>query len=124
MQKLWQKLPLLWQRVLRLVGAGLLIAVLFGVYNVLRHEYSFFRAMSDALCFSALVLAALTIFPLFKDMGRSARLLRQQQLTREALGAELAHQREEREADMRIVGAMLIATSVLVLLSILLALLI
>jgi len=119
---LWQKLPPFWQRVLGLVAVALGLAVLFGVYNVLRQTYPFLRAMSDALCFSALVLAAISIFPLFKDMGRSARLMRGSQLTHDALGAELARQREEREAEMRVVWAMLTAAGLLVLLSIIFAL--
>ncbi len=124
MQNLWQKFPLFWQRVLRLLGVALIIAVLFGVYNVVRHDYPFLRAMSDAFCFSALILAALTIFPLFRDMGRGARILRSNKLTHDELGAELARQREERDAEMRIVWAMLTAAGLMVLISILLAFLI
>lgn len=120
---IWHRLPLFWRRVLRLLGIALIVGILFGVYNVLRHDYPFLRAMSDAFCFSALVLAALTIFPLFKDMGRGARILRGGKLTHDALGAELARQREEREAEMRLVWAMLTAAGLIVLASILIALL-
>ncbi len=119
---LWQKLPQFWQRVLLLVAIALGLALVFGIYNVLSRAYPFLRAISDALCFSALILAALSIFPLFKDMGRSAQLLRSSQLTHKALGEKLARQREEREAEMRVVWAMLTAAGVLVLLSILFAL--
>lgn len=120
---LWSQLPLFWRRVLRLLGIALLVAILFGVYNGIRHDYPFLRAMSDAFCFSALILAALTIFPLFKDMGRGARILRSGKFTHDALGAELARQREEREAEMRLVWAMLTAAGLMILASILLALL-
>lgn len=119
---IWQRLPLFWRRVLRLLGIALIVAILFGAYNVLRHDYPFLRAMSDAFCFSALILAALTIFPLFKDMGRGARILRSNKLTHEELGVELAHQREEREAEMRLVWAMLTAAGFMILISLLLAL--
>ncbi len=114
---------LFWQRVLRLTAIALVIAIIFGLYNVLSHAYPFLRAMSDALCFSALVLAAVSIFPVFKDMGRSARILRGRTLTREELGAEIARQREEREAEMSLVWAMLAAAGLMVLLSIILAIL-
>jgi hypothetical protein len=100
--------PRFWRLFAIAIGGGMALSLL---YALLTGPFTV-RAISDALCTSALLLGAATLAPLLLDFGRSTVVFRRAS-TRAEMKEAMADERRKRERGMTVTFALGIAAVLL-----------